>query len=166
MIRRLAGGGESPTGWPRTGSGVPLPLFWPLVKSAGALELLAHRVLWSLVICAILLLTRGAAGLVGEDRPTRRNLIMLGCRRIRLGELGHLHLGGQPRPCGGDRARLLHQPDLLDPGRRDLLPGVVAPAAVDLRGLAVAAVVVLTVDYGRLPWIALVARGHASDSTA
>ena len=33
------------------------PLFWPLVKSASALELLAHRVIWSLIICAILLLT-------------------------------------------------------------------------------------------------------------
>ena len=34
-----------------------VPLFWPLVARASALELLAHRVIWSLVICVILLLT-------------------------------------------------------------------------------------------------------------
>ena len=44
--------------------------------SAGALELLAHRVIWSLIICALLLLTvvpRGWWARIG----TRRNLIML-----------------------------------------------------------------------------------------
>ena len=32
-----------------------VPLFWPLVARASALELLAHRIIWSLVICAVLL---------------------------------------------------------------------------------------------------------------
>ena len=38
-----------------------VPLFWPLVARAGALEMLAHRVIWSLVISVVLLLTVGAA---------------------------------------------------------------------------------------------------------
>jgi chloramphenicol-sensitive protein RarD len=32
------------------------PLFWPLLKPAGALEILAHRAVWSLVVVAIVLL--------------------------------------------------------------------------------------------------------------
>ena len=33
-----------------------VPLFWPLVKRAGALEILASRVVWSLVVSGVLLL--------------------------------------------------------------------------------------------------------------
>ena len=47
------------------------PLFWPLVKRAGALELLAHRVIWSLVVCVILLLTVVPRGWWAEDRDPR-----------------------------------------------------------------------------------------------
>ena len=46
-----------------------VPLFWPLVARASALELLAHRIIWSLVICAVLLLTvvpRGWWGRIGR----------------------------------------------------------------------------------------------------
>src|SRR3712207_3074020 len=32
------------------------PLYWPLLEPAGALEILAHRVLWSLVTMALLVL--------------------------------------------------------------------------------------------------------------
>ena len=31
------------------------PLFWPLLKPAFALEILAHRVVWSLLVCLILI---------------------------------------------------------------------------------------------------------------
>src|SRR4029078_13568041 len=36
------------------------PLYWPLLEPAGALEILAHRMVWSLVLIAVvLILTRG-----------------------------------------------------------------------------------------------------------
>ena len=53
-----------------------VPLFWPLVARASALELLAQRVIWSLVICVILLLTvvpRGWWSRIGN----RRSLLLL-----------------------------------------------------------------------------------------
>ena len=31
------------------------PLFWPLLKPAGAVEILAHRVVWSLVVVVVIL---------------------------------------------------------------------------------------------------------------
>jgi chloramphenicol-sensitive protein RarD len=37
------------------------PLFWPLLEPAGALEILAHRVVWSLVVVGLLLLASGNA---------------------------------------------------------------------------------------------------------
>ena len=30
------------------------PLYWPLLEPAGALEILAHRMVWSLVVMALL----------------------------------------------------------------------------------------------------------------
>jgi len=54
-----------------------VPLFWPLVASSGSLELLAHRVVWSLVISvalALVLLPKGWLRRIG----TGRNLAMLG----------------------------------------------------------------------------------------
>ena len=35
------------------------PLFWPLLEPAGALEILAHRVVWSLVVVVLLLVVAG-----------------------------------------------------------------------------------------------------------
>jgi chloramphenicol-sensitive protein RarD len=37
------------------------PLFWPLLEPAGAVEILAHRVVWSLLVVALLLLVSGNA---------------------------------------------------------------------------------------------------------
>ena len=132
-----------------------VPLFWPLVKRASALELLAHRVLWSLVVCVILLITvvpRGWWSRIGH----RRSLIMLGGAAavvsvnwgtyiwaVNHGHVVETSLGYYINPI----LSILVGVILL---RERLVP--VQWASV---GLAAAAVVVLTIDYGRLPWIAL-----------
>lgn len=38
------------------------PLYWPLLKPAGAVEILAHRIMWSLVAVAAVLAVRRAGG--------------------------------------------------------------------------------------------------------
>ena len=35
-----------------------LPLYWKLVEEAGAYEILAHRGIWSLLLCVLLLALR------------------------------------------------------------------------------------------------------------
>ena len=35
-----------------------LPLYWPLLKPAGAMEILAHRMVWSLVVVLVILALR------------------------------------------------------------------------------------------------------------
>ncbi|WP_375425563.1 EamA family transporter RarD [uncultured Friedmanniella sp.] len=133
-----------------------VPLFWPLVKSSGALEVLAHRIVWSLVISVVLVVTllpKGWFGRIG----TRRNLAMLALAAavvsvnwgtyiwaVNHGHVLETSLGYYINPI------------------LSILVGVVVlrerMAAVQWAsvGLAVLAVVVLTVDYGRLPWISLV----------
>lgn len=73
-----------------TGAGVAaytlwglLVLYWPLLNPAGALEILAHRIVWSLVLTLGVLVIRGE--LVGWLRKLRRDrrmlllLMMAGC---------------------------------------------------------------------------------------
>ena len=132
-----------------------VPLFWPLVKRAGALEILAHRVVWSLVVCVILLLTvvpRGWWSRIGQ----RRSLIMLAGAAavvsvnwgVYIWAVNHGHvvetsLGYYINPILSILVGVI------------LLRERLAPLQWVSVGLAAVAVVVLTIDYGRLPWIAL-----------
>lgn len=133
-----------------------VPLFWPLVRRAGALELLAHRVIWSLVISVVLALALLPKGWF-RRMADRRTLAMLGLAAavvsvnwgcyiwaVNSGHVLETSLGYYINPI------------------LSILVGVVVlgerMAAVQWVsvGLAALAVVVLTLDYGRLPWISLV----------
>lgn len=43
-----------------------VPLFWPLLKPSGAIEILAHRMVWSLGVVAIALLALRRWSWIGE----------------------------------------------------------------------------------------------------
>src|SRR3989440_11845462 len=76
--RRLGGG----VGIAAYGAWGTFPLYWPLLKPAGAGEILAHPMAWSLLaVSALLALRRGARGgarrggggaVVARARPARR----------------------------------------------------------------------------------------------
>jgi chloramphenicol-sensitive protein RarD len=133
-----------------------VPLFWPLVARASALELLAHRVIWSLAICALLLLTvvpHGWWARIGN----RRSLVMLAGAAavvsvnwgtyiwaVNAGHVVETSLGYYINPILSILVGVIFLRERLAP---------LQWVSVALAGLAV---VVLTVDYGRLPWIALV----------
>ena len=133
-----------------------VPLFWPLVARAGSLELLAHRVVWSLVISALLavvLLPRGWFGRLA----TARTLLMLGLAAavvsvnwgVYIWAVNHGHvvetsLGYYINPILSILVGVL------------LLGERLATIQWVSVGLAALAVVVLTVEHGRLPWISLV----------
>ncbi|MGN6088709.1 MAG: EamA family transporter RarD [Actinomycetales bacterium] len=131
------------------------PLYWPLLKPSGALEILAHRVVWSLVVVvALLALTRQWAW-IRSMRGARLAWLVLAAVTIAVNwgvyiwgvNAGHVvetSLGYFINPlvtvCIG----------VVVLGERLRTPQWVAIA------LATVAVVVLTVQYGHPPWIALV----------
>jgi chloramphenicol-sensitive protein RarD len=132
-----------------------VPIFWPLVKQAGALEILAHRIIWSLVICVILLLTvvpRGWWARIG----TRRHLSMLVAAAcvvslnwgtyiwaVNHGHVVETSLGYYINPILSILVGVIFLRE-----RMHALQWLCV-------GLAALAVMILTLDYGRLPWIAL-----------
>ncbi len=47
------------------------PLYWPLLEPAGAVEILAHRVVWSLVLVLGILAMQSSWGWLGRCCATR-----------------------------------------------------------------------------------------------
>ncbi|HYP43914.1 MAG TPA: EamA family transporter RarD [Propionibacteriaceae bacterium] len=132
-----------------------VPLFWPLVARASALELLAQRVIWGLVVTLVLLVTtvpRGWWGRLGSAR----NLGMLALAAAVISVNWGLYIWGVNHGHVVETALGYYINPILS-----ILLGVIVLgerlAAVQwvAVGLAALAVVVLTVDYGRPPWIAL-----------
>jgi chloramphenicol-sensitive protein RarD len=130
------------------------PLFWPLLEPAAPVEVLAHRVLWSLLVVALLLqVTRGWPALRAVDKHQVRRLAVasvllasnwgLYIYGVNSGQVVETSLGYFINPLVSVALGVV----VL--GER--LRGVQQVAIA----FAVAAVAVLTVANGRPPYIAL-----------
>ncbi|GAA4225149.1 chloramphenicol-sensitive protein RarD [Streptosporangium album] len=133
------------------------PLYWPLLKPSAALEILAHRIAWSLVAVVAILVVRRHWSWFRELLRTPRKLGLLALAAmvitvnwgvyiyaVNSGHVVESALGYFINPL----VSVLFGVFLLRERLRPWQWGAV--------GLGALAVVVLTVDYGRLPWIALV----------
>src|SRR2546421_6806916 len=137
------------------------PLYWPLLKPAGALEILAHRMVWSLIFMLLVLWVigrRGGSGWSGLRAVLvdRRRMGLLAMAAVLItvnwgafiwgvnnGHVVETALGYFIGPLVsvvvgvfllGERLRRLQWMSV---------------------GLGAIAVVVLTIGYGRPPWVAL-----------
>ena len=133
------------------------PLYWPLLRPAGPLEVLAHRVLWSLVVVVVLLrVTRGLPAVreVVRDRLTLRRL-------AGAAVLIAVNWGTYIYGVTSDHVLETSLGYFVTPLVSVLLGVVVLgerlrPAQKAAVAAAALAVVVLTIENGRPPWIALV----------
>jgi chloramphenicol-sensitive protein RarD len=136
------------------------PLYWPLLEPAGAFEILAHRVVWSLVVMGVLVLALGhgaAFRAVVTDRRVTRLLTLAACLitvnwatyiwSVDNGHVVESALGYFINPLVTVLMGVLILGERLRSWQWVAM------------GVALLAVVVLSVDYGRLPWVALVLAG-------
>ncbi|MFG3529028.1 EamA family transporter RarD [Streptomyces sp. NPDC047917] len=134
-----------------------VPLFWPLLKPAGAIEILAHRMAWSLVVVAIALLALRRWSWIGEliRQPRKLGLISVAAATITVnwglyiwsvnnGHVVEASLGYFINPLVTIAMGVLLLGERLRP---------VQWVAV---GTGLAAVLVLAIGYGRPPWISLI----------
>lgn len=133
------------------------PLYWPLLAPSTAVEVLAHRVLWSLAVVAVLLavLRRTGSAVAALRDPHKAWRLVLAAVVIAVNwgtyiygvssdQVVETSLGYFVNPIVTVLLGVLVLRETLRPGQWAAL------------GLAAAAVVVLTVENGRPPWIALV----------
>ncbi|MCX5198451.1 EamA family transporter RarD [Streptomyces sp. NBC_00249] len=134
-----------------------VPLFWPLLKPSGAVEILAHRMVWSLAVVGIALLALRRWSWMGEllRQPRKLALTALAATVISVnwglyiwsvnnGQVVEASLGYFINPLVTIAIGVLVLKERL---RRAQWAAV---------GIGFAAVVVLAVGYGRPPWISLV----------
>jgi chloramphenicol-sensitive protein RarD len=132
------------------------PLYWPLLEPAGATEILAHRVLWScLTMGALMIGVRRWPQLVAVWRDRRVRLLLTVAAAVvtvnwvtfiwavNNGRVVETSLGYFINPL----VTVLMGVLILDEELR--------PLQWVALGIATAAVLVLSFDYGRLPWVAL-----------
>jgi chloramphenicol-sensitive protein RarD len=133
------------------------PLYWPLLEPAGSVELLAHRILWSLVTLAVLVLvlrrTRQFAALFSD----RRVFALLSLAAVVI----TLNWGTYIYGVTNDRVVETSLGYFMNPLVTVLMGVVILGERLrTLQWLAIGvgalACLVLTVDYGHPPWIALV----------
>jgi chloramphenicol-sensitive protein RarD len=133
------------------------PLYWPLLEPAGAFEILAHRVLWSCVsmLLLLLLLRRGPQlTAIWRDRRVR---LLLTVAALVISVNWAMYIWG----VNNDRVVETSLGYFINP-LVTVLMGVLIlherlrPLQWWAMGIASAAVVVLTLDYGRPPYVALV----------
>jgi len=133
------------------------PLYWPLLEPAGSVELLAHRILWSVVTLGVLVLvlrrSRQFRALFGD----RRVFLLLALAAVVITVNWGTYIYG----VTNDRVVETSLGYFINP-LVTVLMGVVLLGerlsrpqwvAIGVGGLAC---LVLTVDYGHPPWIALV----------
>ncbi|QPK50681.1 EamA family transporter RarD [Streptomyces gardneri] len=134
-----------------------VPLFWPLLKPAGAVEILAHRMVWSLVFVGIALLALRRWSWIPELVRSPRKLALITVAAavisvnwglyiwsVNTGRVVEASLGYFINPLVTIALGVLVLKERLRPAQW---------AAV---GVGFAAVLVLAIGYGQPPWISLV----------
>jgi len=130
------------------------PLFWPLLDPASALEVLAHRVLWSLLVVAALL---QAGRTWARVRVTRTQFLRLSVASVLLAVNWGTYIYGVDSGQVVETSLGYFVNPLVSVGLGVLVLGERLRAAQRLAiGVAALAVVVLSVASGRPPWLALV----------
>jgi len=133
------------------------PLYWPLLEPAGALEILAHRVLWSVVTMGLLILLLRRTAQLRALFSSRRTFLLLALAALTITFNWATYIYG----VNNNRVVETSLGYFVNP-LVTVLMGVfilgerlrrLQWVAMAVAGLAV---VVLTLDYGRLPWVALV----------
>jgi chloramphenicol-sensitive protein RarD len=132
------------------------PLFWPLLEPAGTLEILAQRMLWSLLVMLAVLAATGGFGRVRAVLHDRRRTGLLATAAV----LVSVNWGTYIYGTNSGHVVETSLGYFINPLFTILLGVVVLGerlrraqwAAVAIGAVAVA---VITIDYGRLPWIAL-----------
>ena len=132
------------------------PLYFPLLEPAGGLEIVAHRVVWSLLFVAVLLTAVRAWPAVRATVADRRALLVLSGAAVLIAANWLVFVYGVNSGHVVETSLGYFINPLVS-----VLLGVVVFAERLRRlqwvavGIAAVAVGVLTVDYGRPPWIAL-----------
>ncbi|MDX3071722.1 EamA family transporter RarD [Streptomyces sp. MI02-7b] len=132
------------------------PLYWPLLEPAGAGEILAHRMVWSLAVVSLILLATRRWAWIPELLRQPRKLALLAVAAAVISVNWGLYIWGVNSGHVVETSLGYFINPLVTIGLGVLvLHERLRPAQWAAVGIGAAAVLVLALGYGRLPWIAL-----------
>ncbi|MFI9826931.1 EamA family transporter RarD [Streptomyces sp. NPDC051913] len=133
------------------------PLYFPLLKPAGPFEVLAHRMVWSLLVVALALLVLRRWRWAGEllRQPRRLALIAVAAAVIAVNWGVYIWAVNNDRVVEASLGYFINPLVTIAMGVL-LLKERLRPVQWTAVGVGAAAVVVLTIGYGRPPWISLI----------
>lgn len=133
-----------------------VPLFWPLLKPAGSVEILAHRMVWSLLFVAVALAFVRRWAWAGEllRQPRRLALVAVAAAVITVNWGVYIWAVNAGHVVEASLGYFINPLVTIAMGVL-LLKERLRPAQWAAVGIGFAAVVVLTVGYGQPPWISL-----------
>ena len=132
------------------------PLYWPLLEPANPLEIVSHRAVWTLVFCFIVLAATKAlkSTLATLKRPTVAVKLFLSSMLISVNWLVYIWATNNEHVVEASLGYYINPLIIIGFGviflKEKMRPLQWAAVAIATLG-----VLVLTFDYGRLPWIAL-----------
>jgi chloramphenicol-sensitive protein RarD len=134
------------------------PLYWPLLEPAGPVEILAHRMVWSLVVVVAILLVRRRLSHV--FRLGQRRYLLLAAAAVFVTVNWGVYIYG----VNSGNVVETSLGYFINPLFTVLLAVVILRERLRVLqwvavGIGAVAVTILTVNYGRLPWIALALAG-------
>lgn len=133
------------------------PLYWTLLEPGGAVEILAHRIVWSLLTMVLILVLWHRVDQLKALLRDRRKLLLISGAAVVIS----VNWGGYIWGVNNGRVVETSLGYFINP-LVTVLMGVLVLGERLRRlqwvamGMAFVAVVVLAVDYGRPPWVALV----------
>ena len=133
------------------------PLFFPLLEPAGAVEILAHRVVWSLAaVLVVLLVASNAGALMAVLRDRRRALLLVAAALLIAVNWGVFIYAVNSDHVIESSLGYFITPLVSAAFGVVIFREHLRPRQVAALALGACAVLVLTIAYGQLPWIALV----------
>ena len=133
-----------------------VPLFWPLLKPAGALEILAHRMVWSLGVVGVALVVMRRWAWLGEllRQPRKLGLITVAAAVITVNWGVYIWAVNSEHVVEASLGYFINPLVTIAMGVL-LLKERLRPVQWAAVGVGFTAVLVLTIGYGRPPWISL-----------
>jgi chloramphenicol-sensitive protein RarD len=132
------------------------PLYWPLLEPANPLEIVSHRAVWTLIFCVIVLAITHAlkSTLATFRRPKVAAKLFLASVLISINWLIYIWATNNDHVVEASLGYYIN-PLIIIAFGVILLKEKMRKMQWIAVSIATVGVIVLTIDYGRLPWIAL-----------
>jgi chloramphenicol-sensitive protein RarD len=132
------------------------PIYWPLLKPANPLEIVSHRAVWTLVFCFIILaLTKTLKSTLSLLKHSKIVAgLFLSSILISINWIIYIYAANNEHVIEASLGYYINPIVVIATGVI-VLKEKMRPLQWLAVGIATLGVAVLTIDYGRLPWIAL-----------